>query len=97
MSQSTREKALDVAKSNISSLFHIEITDKWEAGGQGESLRFDVGDAAEAEERVNELLGRLERVGALVNNAGITADGLFLMMPRKDRDSVINTSLGATT
>ena len=42
-----------------------------------------MGDAAEAEERVNELLGRLERVGALVNNAGITADGLFLMMPRK--------------
>jgi hypothetical protein len=32
MSQSTREEALDIAKSNISSLFHIEITDKWNAG-----------------------------------------------------------------
>jgi 3-oxoacyl-[acyl-carrier protein] reductase len=65
-----------------------------EAGGEGEALRFDVGDTAEAEERVNELLARRERVDALINNAGITADGLFLMMPRKDWDSVINTSLG---
>jgi 3-oxoacyl-[acyl-carrier protein] reductase len=65
-----------------------------DAGGEGEALRFDVGDAAEAEEKVDELLGRLERVDALVNNAGITADGLFLMMSRKDWDAVLNTSLG---
>jgi 3-oxoacyl-[acyl-carrier protein] reductase len=65
-----------------------------EAGGEGEALRFDVGDAAEAEGRLTELLARRERVDALINNAGITADGLFLMMPRKDWDSVINTSLG---
>ncbi len=65
-----------------------------EAGGDGESLKFDVADAAEAEGRLTELLARRERVDALINNAGITADGLFLMMPRKDWDSVINTSLG---
>ncbi len=65
-----------------------------EAGGEGEALRFDVGDAAEAEERLNELLTRRERIDALINNAGITADGLFLMMSRKDWDSVIDTSLG---
>ncbi len=64
------------------------------AGGEGEALRFDVGDAAEAEGRLTELLARRERIDALINNAGITADGLFLMMPRKDWDSVINTSLG---
>ena len=28
----TREEALDIAKSNISALFRIEITDKWNAG-----------------------------------------------------------------
>jgi len=65
-----------------------------EAGGEGEAIRFDVGDAAEAEGRVTELLARRERIDALINNAGIAADGLFLMMPRKDWDSVINTSLG---
>ena len=32
MSRITREEALDIAKSNISLLFHIEITDKWNAG-----------------------------------------------------------------
>ena len=65
-----------------------------EAGGEGEAIRFDVGDAAEAEGRVTELLARRERIDALINNAGIAADGLFLMMPRKDWDSVIDTSLG---
>jgi len=65
-----------------------------EAGGDGESLKFDVADAAEAESRLTELLARRERIDALINNAGITADGLFLMMPRKDWDSVIDTSLG---
>src|SRR5512138_383209 len=65
-----------------------------EAGGAGEALKFDVADAAAAEASMNELFGRRERIDALVNNAGITADGLFLMMPRRDWDSVIDTSLG---
>jgi 3-oxoacyl-[acyl-carrier protein] reductase len=65
-----------------------------EAGGEGEFLKFDVGDPIEAEAKVNGLLERLERVDILVNNAGITADGLFLMMPRRDWDAVLDTSLG---
>ena len=64
-----------------------------EAGGSGEAVKFDVGNAAEAEGAVNDLLGRLERIDVLVNNAGVTADGLFLMMPRKDWDAVIDTTL----
>jgi len=64
-----------------------------EAGGNGEAVKFDVGNAAEAEGAVNDLVGRLERIDVLVNNAGVTADGLFLMMPRKDWDAVIDTTL----
>lgn len=64
-----------------------------EAGGSGEAVKFDVGNAAEAEGAVNDLLGRLERIDVLVNNAGVTADGLFLMMPRRDWDAVIDTTL----
>src|SRR3989339_1184074 len=64
-----------------------------EAGGEGEALRFAVGNAAETEARVDELLARLERIDVLVNNAGITADGLFMMMPREDWNSVIDTTL----
>ena len=64
-----------------------------EAGGGGEAVKFDVGNAAEAEGAINDLLGRLERIDVLVNNAGVTADGLFLMMPRRDWDAVIDTTL----
>ena len=64
-----------------------------EAGGSGEAVKFDVGNTAEAEGAINDLLGRLERIDVLVNNAGVTADGLFLMMPRRDWDAVIDTTL----
>ncbi|MCK9232746.1 MAG: SDR family NAD(P)-dependent oxidoreductase, partial [Syntrophales bacterium] len=64
------------------------------AGGRGEALRFDVGDPDAADAALGDLLVRMERVDVLVNNAGITADGLFLMMPRHDWDAVIKTTLG---
>ncbi len=64
-----------------------------EAGGSAEAVKFDVGNAAEAEGAINDLLGRLERIDVLVNNAGVTADGLFLMMPRRDWNAVIDTTL----
>ncbi len=64
-----------------------------EAGGSGEAVKFDVGNAAEAEGAIDDLLGRLERIDVLVNNAGVTADGLFLMMPRRDWNAVIDTTL----
>lgn len=64
-----------------------------EAGGRGEAAKFDVGNAEEAEAALNPLLERLERVDALVNNAGVAADGLFLMMPRRDWNRVIDTTL----
>jgi 3-oxoacyl-[acyl-carrier protein] reductase len=64
-----------------------------EAGGSGEAFKFDVGNADETEVKLTELLARLERIDVLVNNAGVTADGLFMMMPREDWNSVINTTL----
>ncbi|MEW6333312.1 MAG: 3-oxoacyl-ACP reductase FabG [Thermodesulfobacteriota bacterium] len=64
-----------------------------EAGGSAEALKFDVGNAGEADEMVNELLTRLGEVDVLVNNAGVTADGLFMMMPREDWNRVIDTTL----
>lgn len=64
-----------------------------EVGGNGEALKFDVGNANENEVKINELLARLERIDVLVNNAGVTADGLFMMMPREDWNTVIDTTL----
>jgi 3-oxoacyl-[acyl-carrier protein] reductase len=64
-----------------------------EAGGEVEAVKFDIGNADEAEGAINDLVGQLERIDALVNNAGVTADGLFLTMPRNDWNMVIDTTL----
>jgi 3-oxoacyl-[acyl-carrier protein] reductase len=63
------------------------------AGGSAESLACDVADAkalAAVIEKVSDTHGRID---VLVNNAGITKDGLFLRMDDADFDSVIDTNL----
>lgn len=62
-------------------------------GGSAEPSVCDIADAkalAAAVEAVAEKHGRLD---VLVNNAGITKDGLMLRMDDEDFDSVINTNL----
>jgi 3-oxoacyl-[acyl-carrier protein] reductase len=63
------------------------------AGGDGETLRFDVRDEAAVESALQDLFSRIGTIDVLVNNAGITADGLFIMMPLQDWNSVIDTTL----
>jgi 3-oxoacyl-[acyl-carrier protein] reductase len=63
------------------------------AGGDGEISKFDVADNAQTSEKIKEIIGRHKKIQVLVNNAGITADGLFMMMGEDEWDSVINTSL----
>ena len=63
------------------------------AGGSAEAITCDIGDGkalAAAVEGIAEKHGRLD---VLVNNAGITKDGLLLRMEDEDFDSVINTNL----
>jgi len=64
-------------------------------GNTGEIIQFNVSDSdavtskLEAWQEANE--GAIIEV--LVNNAGITKDGLFMWMPKEDWQDVINTSL----
>jgi len=62
-------------------------------GGSADKVRFDVADAKEAAKQVDEIVSRNQNLRILVNNAGVTADGLFMMMPEEDWDTVIQTTL----
>jgi 3-oxoacyl-[acyl-carrier protein] reductase len=64
-----------------------------DAGSDGELCPFDVSDSAAASSALGALLGRHPRIAALVNNAGVIADGLFVLMPLSDWQMVIDTSL----
>jgi 3-oxoacyl-[acyl-carrier protein] reductase len=63
------------------------------AGGQAESVAFDVTDAASIQAAVAGVLERHGRLDILVNNAGITRDQLMLRMKREEWDQVIATNL----
>ena len=54
----------------------------------------DVGAGAAAEEKVASLIAEHGCPDALVNNAGMTQDALFVMMSRERWTSVIETNLG---
>lgn len=63
------------------------------AGGAGEAVVFDVADSAQVQNALDGLRPRFKNFQVLVNNAGITADGLFVFMSEDEWDRVIHTSL----
>jgi len=63
------------------------------AGGEGEMLQFDVTSSRETKENITGILERHGNIEVLVNNAGVNADGLFLMMGEDEWDSVISAAL----
>jgi 3-oxoacyl-[acyl-carrier protein] reductase len=63
------------------------------AGGQAEPVICDISDPKALAAAVESAAERLGRLDVLVNNAGITKDGLILRMEDADFDSVIATNL----
>jgi len=63
------------------------------SGAKGETLRCNVTDRAGVKEALERLTGRFKRIEVLVNNAGVTADGLMALMPAEDWNLVVNTTL----
>ena len=63
------------------------------AGGRAIAVQADVGDAEAVAQMVNRVTEELGAIGVLVNNAGITRDGLLLRMSVEDFDAVIETNL----
>ena len=65
-----------------------------EAGGQAHAFTADIADSASVDAAFTAALGQLQRVDVLVNNAGLTRDGLFVRMSDEQWTEVINTNLG---
>lgn len=65
-------------------------------GGEGFAVRGDVADPAAAAAIVKSTVDRFGSLEILVNNAGITRDGLLMRMSEADWDDVQNTNLRGT-
>ncbi|SDM39215.1 3-oxoacyl-ACP reductase FabG [Kriegella aquimaris] len=66
-----------------------------EAGGSGELLQFNVTDADAVKKGLDQWQDNHKEavIEVIINNAGITKDGLFMWMSREDWSDVIDTSL----
>ena len=74
------------------------ITELKQAGGQGGIVQFDVADFSAAQDSIKQLIKDAGSIDILINNAGITRDGLTALMKEEDWDDVLRINLkGAFT
>lgn len=64
-----------------------------EAGGSASVSAVDVSDATALRDAVESVIEEFGRLDVLVNNAGVTRDGLVMRMTDEDFESVIRTNL----
>ena len=67
-----------------------------EAGGTAEAFAANVADSADVKRVVDEVEAKFQKIHVLVNNAGITRDGLLLRMEDDAWQEVIDTNLKGT-
>ena|ERR1019366_790946 len=66
------------------------------AGGEAAAFALDVASEDSIKTGAKQILERFGKVEILVNNAGITRDGLMMRMKRADWDDVVSTNLTGT-
>lgn len=64
-------------------------------GVESYAARFDIADKEAVEKGIAEIIAKFGRIDVLVNNAGITRDGLFIRMSAENWEAVINTNLNS--
>ena len=64
-------------------------------GVDSAAYKFDVSDKEQVNANIAEIVEKYGRIDVLVNNAGITRDGLFMRMSDENWDAVINTNLSS--
>ena len=69
------------------------VTQIHASGHEAVAMQCDVSDFEACGELIRQIVERYGRLDVLVNNAGITRDGLFMRMSEADFDAVINTNL----
>ena len=67
-----------------------------DAGGEAVAIRADVSCRDEVESMFDSIEERFGFVGYLVNNAGVTADGMLMLMSDEQWDTVLDTNLRGT-
>ena len=63
------------------------------SGGKAYSLKADIANESSVNQFITQVLNRSKRINILVNNAGITKDGLLMRMKTEDWQSIINLNL----
>jgi len=87
----------DIAVVDLKPEFCVETVQKVEAlGRKAWSFAANVSEAASVEAAVEQILTAAPKVDVLVNNAGITKDGLLMRMSEADWDAVLDINLKGT-
>jgi len=80
----------DIALGEEASRTQQEVTGR---GAQAKLIEFNVADAGQVQQAVDEILKESGRLDLLVNNAGITRDNLILRMKEEEWDAVLAVNL----
>lgn len=64
-------------------------------GSDSQAFKFDVTNKETVEAGIKEIIEKYGKIDVLVNNAGITRDGLFMRMSPENWEAVINTNLNS--
>lgn len=64
-------------------------------GVNSEAFKFNVTNKESVDAAIKEIKEKFERIDVLVNNAGITRDGMFMMMPAENWEAVVSTNLNS--
>jgi len=66
-----------------------------DSGGQAKAIKCDVSNSEAVKNMIDEIFAEFKRIDVLINNAGITRDGLLIRMSDEDWLKVINTNLSS--
>jgi len=64
-------------------------------GSDSQAFRFDVTNKETVEAGIKSVVEKYGKIDVLINNAGITRDGLFMRMSPENWEAVINTNLNS--